>query len=133
MTLPPHLSKLRELAMAATPGPWFVSGVRYRMNGAEWQNVGRYDEALKRDENIAAVGYDPRTHLGYADAQYIAACSPDALLRLLAEYERMRTALTDIAAQYENQYVNHLDFRLQAKFIADKALSSLSAEQEKIS
>jgi hypothetical protein len=54
-----------------TPTPWFVSGVRFRMNGSEWQSVNRYDEALKRDENVACVGYDPRNGAGAADAHFI--------------------------------------------------------------
>lgn len=58
--------------MSHTPGPWFVSGVRYRMNGGEWHNVNRYDEAKKQDENIACVGYDPRTGVGMDDAKLIA-------------------------------------------------------------
>lgn len=59
-----------------TKGPWFVSGVRFKMNGGEWHGVSRYDEALKRDENIACVGFDPRTGAGFKDAHLIAA-APD--------------------------------------------------------
>ncbi len=68
-----------------TPTPWFVSGVRFRMNGGEWQSINRYDEALKRDENVACVGYEPRTGMGRADAQFIVkACnSHDALVKAL--------------------------------------------------
>ena len=69
-----------------TPGPWFVSGVRYRMNGGEWHNVNRYNEATKKDDNIACVGYDPRTGDGMSDARLIAA-APDiaeALEKLLS-------------------------------------------------
>lgn len=67
-----------------TPGPWFVSGVRFRMNGGEWHSINRYNEELKRDENIACVGYDPRTGDGMADARLIAA-APDMLAALKAE------------------------------------------------
>lgn len=56
-----------------TPGPWFVSGVRFRMNKTDWQSVNRYNEALKRDEDIALIGYDTRTGEGFADAHLIAA------------------------------------------------------------
>lgn len=64
-----------------TPTPWFVSGVRFRMNGGEWQSINRYDESKKQDENIACVGYDPRTGVGFADAAFIveAVNSHDAL------------------------------------------------------
>lgn len=54
-----------------TPTPWFVSGVRFHMNGCDWHSINRYDEALKRDENVACVGYDPRTGDGRADAHFI--------------------------------------------------------------
>ncbi|CAM5769718.1 hypothetical protein [Bosea minatitlanensis] len=63
---------------ASTKGPWFVSGVRFRMNGGEWHSVNRYDEAKKQDQNIACVGFDPRTGDGLADARLIAA-APDLL------------------------------------------------------
>jgi hypothetical protein len=68
-----------------TETPWFVSGVRFRMNGSEWHSINRYDEAKKRDENIACVGYDPRTGLGHADAHFIvrAVNSHDALVKAL--------------------------------------------------
>lgn len=61
-----------------TPGPWFVSGVRFRMNGGEWHSINRYDEAKKQDENIACVGFDPRNGAGLTDARLIAA-APDLL------------------------------------------------------
>lgn len=56
-----------------TPGPWFVSGVRHRMDGSEWHSINRYDDDKKRDENIACVGFDPRTGVGLSDARLIAA------------------------------------------------------------
>jgi hypothetical protein len=58
-------------AHTPTPGPWFVSGGRFRMGGCEWHSINRYDEAKKTDENIAIAGYDPRTGLGLADAHFI--------------------------------------------------------------
>lgn len=70
-----------------TPTPWFVSGVRFRMNGGEWQSINRYDEAAKRDENIACVGYDPRNGLGQADANFIikAVNNHDAMVKALIQ------------------------------------------------
>lgn len=61
----------KTAACAHTPTPWFVSGVRFRMNGGEWQSVNRYNESKKQDDNIACVGYDPRTGAGLADAHFI--------------------------------------------------------------
>lgn len=74
-----------------TPGPWFVSGVRFKMNGGEWLSVNRYDEQTKKDENIALAGYDPRNGAGTADARLISA-SPD-----LADVVETRPVLPDIA------------------------------------
>lgn len=68
-------------AVKHTPGPWFMSGVRFRMNGGEWHSINRYDEDKKQDENIACVGFDPRTSNGLADAHLIAA-APDLLAAL---------------------------------------------------
>lgn len=65
-------------AEAHTLGPWFVSGVRFRMNGGEWHSINRYDESKKQDENIAYIPFDPRTGDGLADAHLIAA-TPDLL------------------------------------------------------
>jgi hypothetical protein len=67
-------SHIQPTTAEPTPTPWFVSGVRYRMNGGEWHNINRYDETTKRDENVACVGYDPRTGLGLADAHFIVEC-----------------------------------------------------------
>ena len=66
-----------------TQGPWAVSGVRYRMNGGEWQNISSYDAVAKRDVNIAAVSIDPLTLEGIADARLIAA-APELLAALIA-------------------------------------------------
>lgn len=68
-----------------TPTPWFVSGVRFKMNGSEWHSIARYDEAKKCDENFACVSYDPRTGVGFEDAHFIvrAVNSHEAMLEAL--------------------------------------------------
>lgn len=57
----------------ATPRPWFVSGVRFRMNNQNWISINRYNEATKKDENVAIVGYNPLNGDGQADAKFIVA------------------------------------------------------------
>lgn len=76
-----------------TPGPWFVSGVRFRMNNGEWHSVNRYDGTS--DQNIACVGYDPRTGDGHSDAKLIALAPElaEALTVAQAEIDRLTTAL----------------------------------------
>lgn len=86
------IEALKEKAIAATPGPWFVSGVRFRMNMTDWHSVNRYNETLKRDDNIACVGFDTRSGDGLNDAAYIAAASPDVILSLLSELDRLRSS-----------------------------------------
>ena len=80
--------KLRELLAAATPGPWFVAGVRVKLDRQDTHAICKYDETAKRDTNIANVWYDTKTGLGHADAAMIA-MAPD----LAAEVIRLRAVL----------------------------------------
>lgn len=66
-----------------TPGPWFVGGVRQKVDGQQALGIFRFDAELKRDENIASVWYDPRDGAGTLDARLIAA-APDLLEALIA-------------------------------------------------
>lgn len=72
---------IQQVGRGFTPGPWFMSGVRFRMNDSEWHGINRYDEAIKQDENICCVGFDARTGVGLADARLIAA-APDMFAAL---------------------------------------------------
>jgi hypothetical protein len=64
-----------------TSGPWFVGGVRQKIDRREALGIFWYDETKKLDENIASVWYDPRNGVGSADARLIAA-APDLLAAL---------------------------------------------------
>ena len=73
------------------------------------------------------------------DKSYSSAATPPAVLRdqimdsripknerewwAAREIERLRGALSEIAKQYENQNLNHVDFRVGAKRIAEQALT----------
>jgi hypothetical protein len=72
---------LRELAQGATKGPW----VSHEENGFPYV-LGPDDELLGGPVTIA----DGSEHLSIADAAYIAAASPDVILGLLDEVERLR-------------------------------------------
>ncbi|MEN6303177.1 MAG: hypothetical protein ABFD96_10665 [Armatimonadia bacterium] len=61
-----------------TPSPWFVGGVRQKIDGQQALGVFRYDEEAKRDLNIASVWYDPKDGAGTLDARLIAA-APELL------------------------------------------------------
>jgi hypothetical protein len=86
---PEAVAKMLE---GVTPGPWFRGGVRIKMDRSDWHGILRYDEVNKRDEGIAAVGYDPRTGLGLKDADFIAYAreAVPALAAKLAEVEAER-------------------------------------------
>ncbi|MBB5663221.1 hypothetical protein GGE68_001397 [Rhizobium leguminosarum] len=87
-----------------TPGPWFVSGVRIKMDRQEWHGIARYNEDKKQDETIACVGFDPRTGLGLADAKLIAA-APElhaAARKIAAEVGGLKAFEADIRAVIGN-------------------------------
>lgn len=70
---PESRKRLRELALAATPGPWILEGTGnvpdISYYGPKWENPPTKDE------------------------EYIAAANPQAIISLLDENERMREAL----------------------------------------
>jgi hypothetical protein len=69
--------KLKALALAATPGPWFAQTVAgYRGN--------LFDVRAKYQRGVAGGIGDPN------DAAYIAATNPATVLELIAEVERLR-------------------------------------------
>lgn len=68
---PEEIDRGLKLLKVAKSGPWFVSGVRFRMDRGQWHAVNRYNEEIKEDENVCCVGYDPRTDEGKAEAELI--------------------------------------------------------------
>jgi hypothetical protein len=64
-----------------TPGPWFRSGVRRKVDGMDNHSI--VATVGGKEITVATVWYDPRTHEGFHDANMIAA-SP-ALLEALKE------------------------------------------------
>jgi GAF domain-containing protein len=85
---------LAAMLERATRGPWFVSGVRVKLDRQDTHAICHYDETAKRDLNIANVWYDPRTNAGHADAALIAR-APD----LAAEVLRLTAANAALAAE----------------------------------
>jgi hypothetical protein len=129
MVMTDMTDELKKLLAAATPGPWFVSGVRFKMNGCEWHSIQRHNKATKQDDNICCVGYDPRTDEGRADAALIAAAI-NALPGLLDELERLREAIKRQAAAVRNlqtsedSQINVLRKQSQQAYIAVSTLDS---------
>jgi len=85
-----ELDQLRALAHAATPGPW-----RVEAQGHAWQEVARV--------NNLEVAPPDSVELAHCadDAAYIAAVSPDVVLGLIAEVERLRLLLRESTAWNE--------------------------------
>lgn len=89
------MSDLRRLAEAATPGPW-----------------------AKQDDGAGSVYVDSRAFasgpepvagivsMSTPDAAYIAACSPDAILALLDERDRLRAELARLRGLVGNVDTN---------------------------
>lgn len=80
--------KLRELAGAATPGPWKKEEGHPIVN------------SLHPDKGYMIHAYEADIHYGLAmgetynaDAAFIAAANPSAVIELLDEVERLREAL----------------------------------------
>jgi hypothetical protein len=73
-------SKLRELASAATPGPWMYSATRCEVDTAQIGNDGAaYDHLSWGPGDV----YPHELDKVHAVGCYIAACSPDVVVGLL--------------------------------------------------
>ena len=79
---PAELDQLRALAQSATPGPW-----RVEARGHASQEVARVNNL-----EVAPPDSVELAHCA-TDAAYIAAVSPDVVLALLSEVERLRAQL----------------------------------------
>lgn len=88
MTL--DLKHLRDVATAATPGPWQMNGARGKF--AELRDTSQFHSVGPDADAVAAVFYDPKTHIGFMDAKFIAEFDPPTVLALLDEIERLREA-----------------------------------------
>ena len=78
-------SKLKELAMKATPGPWtlgwFESGGQPLISG------------IVKEEKTIVAAY---SHTSDSDALHIAAANPETILKLLQERDELIAALDAI-------------------------------------
>lgn len=108
-------NELRKLASAATPGPWqvieqetphylggkhverriFTTWVHPQMKGFDW--VVNHSVGIGKEQG-GPVHH--QAEIRAEDAAYIAAASPDVVLALLDELDRMRLLLTDQEAAY---------------------------------
>ena len=73
------IKRLKRLAEQATPGPW-----RVNMKGHSYHEVARVNDLEIAPPNSVELAHST------IDAAYIAAASPDVVLALLDEIERLR-------------------------------------------
>lgn len=115
------MTDLKTLALAATPGPWMLLSV-----GDDDKNIAVCDKMgvslltvrSEGDVNFAAVYED-------ADAVYIAAASPDAILKLLEERDMLREAMARIIEVNRSPIGDSKAFKVISE-IARQALEAAS-------
>ena len=106
------MTTLRQLAEAATPGPWYA-----HENGTIWRrpikDLYQYGGGVAGDKSIASAskGWHDENAKGYpveANAAYIAAANPAAILALLdtidAQRKLLERAETVLSASYGDFY-----------------------------
>ncbi len=98
--------RLRAAALAATPGPWTVTG-----NGRdEWYvyaKVARYSVSWAGDSpvKVAWVPWEPSGKRHKLDSAYIAAASPDVILALLYELDTLLDEAERLRLRIENDAI----------------------------
>lgn len=103
---PERLAELRTLAAAATPGPWTVESYWDRLDGPADTNTSWHIPGLERWHGSLAF----TNNVGFGDdeatARYVAAISPDVVVGLLDEIERLRAGLDELAnADHEDDLI----------------------------
>ncbi len=80
------LARLKALAEKATKGPW-AADIRGRGESGAWVE----DISSPSEKHMICWGHDYDDYGGMkpADADYIAACSPDVVLSLIARLEKI--------------------------------------------
>ncbi|OPE12824.1 ead/Ea22-like family protein, partial [Pseudomonas aeruginosa] len=82
------LTKLKELAERATPGPW--SAAWEEGDDTAWPNLFPVIQAGNGEVVIGNEGFYTDLEQDKANATFCAAANPQAILGLIAEVERLR-------------------------------------------
>lgn len=96
-----NIEELKRLALAATPGPWATSEPRESM-AAENYNCGREAKIPTTMHGVTGPSYvTDYEDWGFQqhDAEYMAAASPDMVLSLISQIERL-TAEAELFAKH---------------------------------
>lgn len=104
-----EIKELKELAKNATPGPWGIDVCR--------DDRGNRD--LWRAETPIVPSQDAATH----DAHYIVACSPERIIAICEQLERLALEI--------NRLAHESDLRASERDKMEKSVESLRAKLEK--
>ena len=97
----PDLKTLRSLCEAATPGPWRLRTNRHETtDGYPW---GWVSENTDRNIDLPNVRIHWERDQGRANAAFIAAANPQAILSLLDRVEALEGALASIHSLAQDQ------------------------------
>ena len=130
------MTDLKTLAMAATPGPWQFGISEWNQETNKVVSVKPFDyESGGYCDNPGIFGATDRMIVGCdeydvfsceADRAYLTAVSPDAILKLLEERDRLREALAQITEVQRSPIGDSKAFKTIGE-IARQALESVAA------
>lgn len=118
---------LAKLLDAATPGPWAVAGTRHTGDLKVGKNA-RLHFVGPDGDSLAAVFFDMKTGVGFADAKLIAA-APDLAAEVLALRKRVEAAdaLAEAVDQDRNGVCQDIGRQLDAANAVDRTLAAYRA------
>jgi hypothetical protein len=115
-----RLRELREWAIAATPGPWVAQSSDDGKSGPWWIDTHAYPDGPE------PVWAPPQYPVSMVDAAYIAAVSPDVVLRLL----RIEEAAETYVAHVQSLACDHSESKAGTHTGCPEALTLRDALQE---
>lgn len=114
-----------------TPGPWLIHGA---MLGYKGDILSPTAKRIPDCHHIARCFAPKPESDAICELQAIgiereAIAQIEANARLIASAPDLLEALQWIAKNYENGHINHVDFRVEAKHLADAAIAKALGEQ----
>ena len=101
---PETLAELRRLAEAATPGPWYLDGPWWYGDDDSAYCISTAEDAGRIAVTIAPPGYmlGGEREVRDANARFIAAANPAAVLALLDDADALRAELAHMREARDN-------------------------------
>ena len=106
----PDVTELRRLAEAATPGPWYLDGPWWYGDDDSAYCISTAEDAGRIAVTIAPPRYifGGEREVRDANARFIAAANPAAVLALLADTERAEAKLAAARREGAWEAIEHL-------------------------